>query len=162
MARDASTPRAQAIAAKAQQTLGRKTAEPTPPEPSKNLIAKIVVRSSGQLPESFVDQDWSKSIYPPMPCVRAATPTSPCAAYSIDLDGDGANEILVGSSAMMRLQAYQFSAQGGWRSMGHFETSQCGVDLPNFLDAGRFLLVPAKQKEFEVDGKRLRLQGCAE
>jgi hypothetical protein len=162
LARDTSTPRAQAIAAKAQQALDRKPAAVPKAPSSKDLIAQIVVRPGGQLPESFVTQDWSKSTSPPTVCANVAEPQAPCLAYLIDLDGDGANEVLVGSSRMLRFQAYQFSGQGGWRSIGHFESSQCGVYLSNFLDAGRFQLVPTRHKEIEAGGKRLRLQGCAE
>lgn len=162
LARDTSTPRAKAIAERAQTTLKR-DARTGPVQPSsRDLIAKIVVRPSGRLPDSFISQDWSKSVFAPTGCVRAATAAAPCHAYFLDIDGDGAMEILVGTEMTARYDTYQLSSQGGWNSIGHFDMYQCGVSLPTFLDLGRHQLVPAKQREIEIDGKRLRLQGCAQ
>lgn len=161
LARDKSSPRAQAIAAKAQETLDYNASTPAPPPPpAKDLIAQIVVRPSGKLPESFVNQDWSKGRYAPTECARMATATAPCTAFFVDFEGDGTNEILIGATGAFT--AYQLSPDGRWRWIGYFEAQQCGVYLPNFLEAGRFQFVQPKQRELEIEGQRLRLQGCAE
>lgn len=161
LTRDKSTPRARAIAAQAEAALGRADRSPPQTQP-KDLLAKIIVRPSGQLPESFINQDWSNAVFPPTRCARDATAASPCNAYFLDLDGDGTMEILVGTEMTSRFGAYQLSPQGVWRSIGYFERYQCGANLPSVLDLGQYQLVPAKQREIEVEGKRLRLLGCAE
>lgn len=161
LAHDKSSPRAQAIAAKAQAVLDYNDAvAPPAPPPVKDLIAQIVVRPNGRLPESFVNQDWSASAHPPTECARMAHAAAPCTAFFVDFEGDGVVEILIGATGPF--QAYQISPEGRWRWIGYLEGQQCGLYLPNFLEAGRFQLVQPKQRELEIDGKRLRLQGCAE
>jgi hypothetical protein len=118
------------------------------------------MKPNERLPESFVTQDWSKVVSSPARCVEFASLDEPCKAYLVELSGDGAPEVVLGF--MENMKAYQMSADGVWRVIGHFDTYQCGVDVRGFLDAGGFQALPAKHKEIEMGGKRLRLQGCAE
>jgi hypothetical protein len=162
LARDKSSPRAQAIAEGAQRMLDKGTTETPPPEqdlPAKDLFAKIMVRPTGSLPESFVTQDWSKDAVTPLTCARAAS--AACVAYLIDLDGDGVSEIVLGTANDMELKLFQRMPDGVWRHAGHFEAYQCGLDVKDLLATGRYQLMPPRMKEIEVAGKRLRLQGCA-
>jgi hypothetical protein len=80
----------------------------------------------------------------------------PCVAFLFDLDGDGAAEIMVARP----ICAYQLSPDGTWRFIGRFEG--CTTQAHSLLDAGRFQLVPPKCKELDMQGERLRLQGCPE
>jgi len=166
LARDKSSPRAQAIAAKAEEALKADTQVAAKPLPDKELLAQIVVRPSGKLPDSFTNQDWSMKATPtmlfsPVGCAVNASPAAPCVAYLLDLDGDGVAEILVGN-ADLPLYAFQLSPDGVWGIIGYYTALQCGSHVRSFLDAGRFQLVPSKYKELEMQGKRLRLQGCPE
>lgn len=158
--RDKSTPRAQAISAKAQEALNRDAKTTIPTFSTKELLAKVVVHPQGRLPESFINQDWSKSPSFSTACPYYPARASTCWAYLLDFDGDGVAEVLIGGIG--RFHAYRMSADGIWRSIGHFEAGQCGLHWPNFLELGKFQLVPPQLKELEVAGKRLRLQGCAE
>jgi hypothetical protein len=160
LVRDKSTPRAQVIAAKAQAAL-TDTVPAVPTFSTKELLAKVVVRPQGaRLPENFINQDWSKSPSLSTACPNLPMLASPCSAHLLDFDGDGVAEVLIG--AIGRFHVYRMSADGIWRSIGYFETGQCGVHLPNFLEFGKFQLVSPQLKELEVAGQRLRLQGCAE
>jgi hypothetical protein len=163
LARDKSSPRAQAIAARAQEMLdkGTGTAPPAQDIPAKDLFAKIVVRPMGSLPESFVNQDWANDTVSPLTCARAATASVACAAYLVDLDGDGVVEIVVGTARDAQLTLYQMTAPGVWRRAGYFEPYQCGLDVRDILGTGRYQLAPPRYKEIEIGGNRLRLQGCA-
>jgi hypothetical protein len=162
LARDKSSPRAQAIAERAQRMLDKGTTEAAPPAeeiPAKDLFAKIMVRPSGTLPESFVAQDWSKDAVSPLTCARTAS--AACVAYLIDLDGDGVNEIVLGTANDMQLNLFQLAPGDVWRHGGYFDAYQCGLDVKDLLATGRYQLVPPRLKEIEILGKRLRLQGCA-
>jgi hypothetical protein len=164
LARDKSSPRAQAIAERAQEVLDKGTPGAAPPAqeiPAKDLFAKIVVRPNGALPESFVTQDWSKDAVTPLTCARAASASLACVAYLIDLDGDGAPEVIVGTAQDARLNLYQLTPSGVWRYAGYFDAYQCGFDVRDLLTTGRYQLQPPQQRELEIGGKRLRLQGCA-
>jgi hypothetical protein len=61
-------------------------------------LTRIVVRPSGTLPDSFINQDWSKSSTSPVPCARGTSAARPCVAFPFDLAGDGAAEIMVGAA----------------------------------------------------------------
>jgi hypothetical protein len=166
LARDKSSPRAQAIAAKAEEALKRDAQLAVPQPPASELLARIVVRPSGKLPDSFINQDWSMKATPtmlfsPVGCAANASPASPCVAYLLDLDGDGVAEVLVGNTDLP-LYAFQLSPDGVWRIIGYYNAVQCGSYVRSFLDAGRFQLVPSKYQELEMQGQRLRLQGCPE
>lgn len=164
LARDKSSPRALMIAERAQRMLDQGTMETIPPPealPAKDLFAKIVVRPSGTLPESFITQDWSKASVTPLACARAASDSMTCVAYLVDLDGDGATEIVLGTANDMQLNLYQMTPGDVWRFVGYFEAYQCGLDVKDLLATGRYQLVLPRLREIEVAGKRLRLQGCA-
>lgn len=157
LARDKSTPRAQTIAAKAQEALDL-SARPSAvdPEPA-GLLAQIIVYPKGRgLPESFVKQDWQKESASPLWCARGASPSEPCEAFLIDFDGDGAEEILL--SERFKIGVYRLK-DDVWRWVGYIDPT-CAQVLPA-LREGRFAFVQPALPELEIDGKRVRVQGCA-
>ncbi len=160
LARDKSSPRAQAIAERAQKTLDTGKSGNPPQVPAKDLLAKIVVRPSGSLPESFLNQDWSKDAMTPLACAMAAREAVTCVSYLVDLDGDGTSEVVLGTTNDAQLDVFQIMPDKVWRHVGYFAAYQCGVDMRDLLTQGRYQVVPPRHKEIEFGGKRLRLQGC--
>lgn len=154
LAGDKSNPRAQAIAERAEAALKGQPTTPVEQEiPQKDYMAKIPT-VGGVLPETFTTQDWSRSPEPPKTCAYY-----PCIAYFLDIDGDGQKEVLLKTTA--RFNVYQF-VQERWKFAGHYDLLQCGTDLSNFLERGALQVVPPKIGEINVNGQRLRLQGCPE
>ena len=158
LARDKSSPRAQQIAEKAQASLNQNAPGLAPvEEPSKVLLAKIVVRpQGGKLPESFINQDWSQETPLPTACPSAHLPNiGECRAYMLDIDGDGAAEVVV--NILSELEVYRLK-DGVWRSIGSFPLNPCYVPVAAALESGRFQLVPVKERELEINGIRVHLQ----
>jgi hypothetical protein len=157
LARDQSSARARQIATLAGAALKRENVPQTLPEvPMKEHLAKIVVRpGNGRLPDSFINQEWPNDV--PVTCPRAQPGSGrECVAYLIDFDGDGTNEIVL--DTLTNYQVYRLWSDGQWRNDGFLTLGQCGIDTGNLLASGRYRLAP--MREIDVDGRRLRVQGC--
>lgn len=110
------------------------------------------------LPEGFTDQDWTTTY---LPCVQ--TVDKRCDAYLVDLDGDGAPEVLVAAFSNENLFVFDRGPDGKWSQTGYL--NGCPVDL-KALQAGQAHAVPAEPRsDLEVAGQRLRftplLKGAA-
>jgi hypothetical protein len=128
-----------------------------PPTPI-DLAAKItVVYPKGQsLPESFLQQDWSAAPdrwrYPA--CLTAKLT---CDAMVLDIDGDGAPEVLIFYAPSGFATAYK-QTNGKWSLLGIVTNSNCR-GVREGLSNGKVELVEIKQ--LQVAGQRLFVApGC--
>ena len=116
------------------------------------LAADIKVFPKGKtLPDSFKRQDWSRNGVSGGPCFDSA---EPCEALRIDLDGDGADEILLANDYSARV--YILAGQGEWDAIG-------AIPIPNeqtrlALQEGHFQLVKPRWQDVVVGGRRMRLE----
>ena len=76
-----------------------------------------------------------------------------CEMFLIDLDGDGQDEVLVGS-LRANLDVLAFDKTGGWSQQGTIEPPNCGreEDLWAAMRAGRMGLNPSRWQQIEVNG----------
>lgn len=164
LAADKSNPRAQAIAVKAEAALARERQDPFKPELApRDALAKLPVHPKGaQLPESFLTQDWNGVPYSPVLCANFDMPANTCEAFLADFDADGVAEIMTGNRH--RLNVWRLSREKMWKFIGAIEPDECpgrtGETIVDALRAGRFKTIPPSIADLEVDGNRLRLQGC--
>src|SRR5262249_51042951 len=123
LAAEATGPRAEVIKADATQALAMKsrpqrveTAGFTP----QALSAALTVGPAGsQLPERFLTQDWSKAQEDAGELARCLEAKDQhCDAILVDVDGDGAAEIVVADPRFGRTAVFT-GAAGVWRVMGH-------------------------------------------
>ena len=158
LAKDRSSPLAIAIAQKAEEALKTVKGAPAAATPVEDLLAKIVVYPTGAvLPESFRKQVWSQNSVTPANCVQNAPPNAPCEAYLTDIDGNGTPEVLLYDN--YRINAFRVGADNVWVWVGYYEPTMCGMTLQG-LRAGHVRSVAPAINDLEIDGKRLRLQGC--
>ncbi len=157
LAGDKSSPQAQIIANQAEDALARKVRE-EPEQPPQELLAKIIVYPKGAtLPDSFLKQNWAGVNSSPVGCSRYMTVTSPCEAFFADFDGDGVMEVLIGDRS--RVNVFRLSREQVWIWIGSFDPTRCG-DVFAGLRAGRVRSIPPVINDLEIDGKRVRLEGC--
>jgi len=107
---------------------------PTPTE----IGANITLHTPGaRLPSSLFTQEWAKASTVP-PCLT--TPALSCDAWMLDLDRDGAGEILLVYGTDARWWAAVMKQGGaGWISAASFASPACRGTLAA-LRSGRFLL----------------------
>ncbi|MDZ4738456.1 MAG: DUF4153 domain-containing protein [Alphaproteobacteria bacterium] len=159
---DKSSPRAQAIAAKAEEALAKKVRGVTEQLPQE-LLAQIVVYPKGAtLPDSFLAQNWAGVAYSPVDCARYRSRENRCEAFLTDFDGDTVVEVLTGNGH--RINVWRLSVEKVWTLFGWIDSSYCvqkpGWTMLEALRAGRFKTVAPVINDLEVDGKRVRLQDC--
>ena len=125
LAADKSSPKAQAIAAKAWEALGRKTQNPVKPVLStREQLAQITVYPKGaQLPESFLAQEWADAPNSPHLCPGFAADENRCEAFLADFDGDGLLEVMTGNRN--HINVWRLSSERVWISIGGIEPSRC-------------------------------------
>lgn len=127
------------------------------PETDKPDLSKIVVYPTGaKLPASFVGQDWGSQR---LACVNA---DSNCRALLLDVDGDGADEVLLGGE--ISFEVFKVS-EGRWVRVA--ETSNtCGdVDFDSALKSGQIRMgEPRQRRDLMVGGRPVTLRpvdkGC--
>lgn len=141
--------RKDAIGARAVDTEKQQYPWATPVAAPQTLASRFnVYPAGGVLPEGFIDQDWNTTF---LPCVQAADKR--CDAYLVDLDGDGAPEVLVELSDA-NLMVFGRGSDGKWSQTGNL--NGCPVDL-KALHSGQARAVPAEpHSDLEVNGQRLR------
>jgi hypothetical protein len=108
---------------------------PTPTE----IGANIIVHTQGaRLPSSLLAQDWSGAGQTVPPCLTR--PALSCDAWFLDLDRDGANEILLvhGTDARWWAAVMKQNEQG-WAAAASFASPSCRGTLAS-LRSGRFTL----------------------
>jgi hypothetical protein len=114
--------------------------------------ARAIQARGKPLPADFTTGNVSGSENPFTDCARAE---QDCVAWQRDLDGDGAEEILIVSTREVRV--YRRS-EARWEFAGRLQPAYCAGAMED-LEAGRFTLVNPKPvwREVIVGGVRLRL-----
>jgi hypothetical protein len=141
------------------RTAPKLPSEPAPPSPAE-LAAQITVYPKGAaLPDSFLKQDWTKSNLFYLP--QCLTSAAKCDALLVDIDGDGAPEILVFGAATYQRVALKLMADGAWQAVGRLapECDQAQADLK----AGVITLRDHPFKDVVIGGRQLSIvaPGCA-
>lgn len=134
--------------------------------PSQRAANIAVVHPRGQaLPDSFLQQDWTTEKQWQRPrCLAAAG--ARCQAVLIDLDGDGAVEILLFDLSRHRggltSGAFKAGSDATRTWLGPIPNVHCALVL-DALETGQFRVVEPRMKDIEVNGVRLRVsaeRGC--
>jgi hypothetical protein len=122
------------------------------------LLAKSlnVYPQGAAIPASFLNQDWS---HDPdyQPCLTQITLPGRCDAYVLDIDGDGAPEVMLTQetgSGGLTLDVYKQSS-GRWSEIGQLQ-AVC-PDSVAALRAGQVKVVPRTGVDVELAGRRLML-----
>jgi hypothetical protein len=152
-------PDAASIAEKAAKVLAAKTEYETrpdakPPTPEERAANIAVGWPKDQpLPAAFLQQDWNalRDNWR-HPCL---TTHQKCDAAMLDLDGDGAVEILLGAQHRI-FQVYKETG-GRWIFLGDLVNSAC-PGVRHALLAGEFELVAPAFTDIKAAGARLQLQ----
>jgi hypothetical protein len=129
----------------------------TAPENDKPDFSKVVVYPIGaKLPPSFVSQDEDSQR---LTCMNA---DSGCRALLLDVDGDGAEEVLLGGDTSL---AVFKESEGRWARVAETSTS-CGlVDFDSALKSGQIRMgEPRPRRDLMVGDRALSLEpsdkGC--
>jgi hypothetical protein len=133
----------------------RRTVErPTPEERAANIT--VAWPKDQALPAAFLQQDWNA--LPPDRWRHPGCLTShqKCDAVLLDLDGDGAAEILLSGQPNMAFLVYK-EAGGTWTLLGDLQNSSC-PGVRNALLTGQFELASPAFTEIKAAGARLQLQ----
>jgi hypothetical protein len=156
----AAGPDAQRIAEKAGAVLAAQTPfemstildRPTPAERAANIT--VFYPKEQSLPATFLQQDWlAGSNMPIIPCLMAH---GKCDAVLLDLDGDGAAEILLSVPQYYQSAIVYKETGGKWIYLGSLEMPCKGAW--EALQAGNFELVMPEYKEVSVAGARLEFR----
>jgi hypothetical protein len=156
-------PRATDIAERAERALAQQNryaarspaAPSTPEERAKN----ITVRAGGTaLPEAFLKQDW-RDVPRQWQLPHCLTGARDCDAVMVDLDGDGAPEIVLFSAPSGNATAFKL-VDATWTVLGTLANTGC-AGMRDALRAGQVEAVTPTLKELEVAGNRMRVTtGC--
>ena len=138
---------------------GRPSAPVTAQKRSAN-IAVIYPRDQQILPEAFLQKDWSTTTSPWL-LPQCLLHDVKCEAMLLDLDGDGAAEILLLPAQPGISAAFKMQSDGSWALLGQLQGWQC-VGVREALREGKFEMVTPPLREIEVNGNRIRLSagGC--
>jgi len=136
---------------------GQQAQHPEQQPPAVSLAQRLNVYPKGAaVPASLLSQDWSQDPGQ-QPCFVTLVQPGACDAYVLDIDGDGAPEVLLtpetGAGGVM-LEVYQQSG-GRWRDIG--ELNAVCADSVAALRAGQLKLVPKSGVDVELAGRRLTL-----
>jgi hypothetical protein len=141
---------------------GREAQHPEITPPPTSLAKRVNVYPRGaNLPATLLSQDWSHDSGQP-PCFVDQVPPGGCDAYVVDIDGDGAPEVLLTpetGAAGVALQVYKQSG-GRWNEIGEFY-AVC-ADTVAALRAGQVKLIPRTGVDLELAGRRLTLSPSAD
>jgi hypothetical protein len=129
---------------------------PKPPTPEERAANITVAWPKDQtLPAAFLQQDWNASLQLHPPCL-ITTPDLKCDALMLDLDGDGAAEILLAVVRYGNFHVYKETG-GTWILLGELQNSGC-LGVRDALLAGRFDLAAPAFQDIKAAGATLRLQ----
>jgi hypothetical protein len=130
----------------------------TPESRAANIT---VLQPSGQsLPDRFLAKDWAHDALS-WRLPSCLTANSKCNAFMVDLDDDGAPEILLFGVATSEAAAFKAAADGSWIYLGGIASAECpGV---NAQVRAPLQVVAPRFKEIEVGQNRLRVSTlCAD
>ncbi len=123
--------------------------EPEAPEPETTQpLAGIKVYPAGKTAPESLKAQWVA-----VAGSRCGKEGVTCEMFVIDLDGDGQDEVLVGS-LRANLDVLAFDKAGGWSQQGTIEPTYCGSEeeLWAAMRAGRMTLKPSRWQQIEVNG----------
>jgi hypothetical protein len=132
---------------------GRYSVEPL----DRNGVALNITMAPGRaLPESFLKQDWAaltrdRNDYPW--CFRQQS--EPCEAFLLDIDGDGADEILLVGDALGYPPTVLRYDGNRWIRAGELSKRMACDDLRPLLRSGQFRTLPSRWNDIEIGGLRL-------
>ena len=136
---------------------GQQAQHPDQQPPAVSLAKRLNVYPKGAaVPASLLSQDWSHAAGQ-QPCFVNITAPAGCDAYLLDVDGDGAAEVLLTpetGDAGLTLEVYKQSG-GRWSDIGQIDVV-C-ADSVAALRAGQLKLVPRAGVDVELAGRRLML-----
>jgi hypothetical protein len=116
--------------------------KPSPPPPKNYNMASnfTVYPADTKLPPEFLKQDWSKATSDASIPACLTIAQQSCEAIFADLDGDGANEIIVisGEEPIWWGTVFKKDA-GGWKAVADMPTPHCAGDL-KALETGTYKL----------------------
>jgi len=136
---------------------GQQAQHPDVQPPPTTLAQRLNVYPKGATaPASFLSQDWSQS-QSNEDCFINQVPPGGCDAYVVDIDGDGAPEVLITAdtgAAGVTLEVYK-QIEGRWVRIG--DLNAVCADSVAALRAGQVKLVPRTGVDVELAGRRLSL-----
>ena len=118
-----------------------------------------VVPTGRKLPADFLGLNWAinDKSYTIPDCLQYASAT--CVAHLIDMDADGAPQILIGDEKRMhQLILFKEEKEGGWVSAGTVDIGYGCKDSVQALREGAYRAVPSQFSDLLVGGRRLRVQ----
>ena len=127
------------------------------------VAANVAVHpSDAALPPSFLAQDWSTLIMPNRvastpACLRGVS-TAMCDAWMMDLNGDGAKEIIVLERDIVH--AFRLTDQATWERAGSWSLPANCQAIIGEMVAGRFRTAqpqPSAWPDLEISGVRFRM-----
>lgn len=116
---------------------------------------RLVRPADRAIPQAFLDVDWNEMtrFYLLPSCLLSRQ--IPCDAMFVDVNGDGAPEIILVPESSQRVAVFADGAQG-WSYLGELSNATCpGVRAA--LLAGNFELVAPSVQDLTVQGQRLHL-----
>ncbi len=141
------------IALAAQAGQAKQTPE-VAPKPQVLVQRLRVFPAGAQVPASFLAQDWSKMLHNSyQPCL--SPDGTPCDAYVVDIDGDGAPEVLLTGetgAAGLGFEVFKRDTAGVWTDIGELN-APCAEEVAA-LRAGQVKLVPRTGLDIELAGHR--------
>lgn len=127
---------------------------------AESRMGNIRVLPTGQqLPADFLGLNWEVNdrTYAVPDCLRYAS--AQCVAHLVDMDADGAPEILIGDEKRAtQLFLFKKEKTGTWRSVGTIDIGYACKDSVQELQEGRYRAVLPEFSDLEVSGRRLRVQ----
>ena len=149
------TPRDSQIAGLA--VAGQQAQHPEAQPPAVSLAKRLNVYPRGAtVPASLLSQDWTHDPGQ-QPCFVNQVQPAACDAYVLDVDGDGAPEVLLTpetGAGGVALEVYK-QLGGRWNDVGELR-AEC-PDSVTALRAGQAKLVPRTGVDVELAGRRLML-----
>ncbi len=129
------------------------------PRTEKEIASAFRVHPEGKvLPNSFLKQDWSKSEHYKLSAFNRCF-SQPCDALVRDVDGDGADEIILVEQYGPMLGWYgdiYKEKRGRWTRVGRIVGTLCKGQAEAFLK-GNFSVVPTQFPDLDIDGHRVRV-----
>jgi hypothetical protein len=155
----ANLPDAAYIAWQVDRVLALKGRRETVPATPDDIAQNLTVYPTGRaLPESFLQQDWAGSVTRDAPRCLTTRGEPRCEATMLDLDGDGAPEILVRDYWQSRVVVFKSDADRAWRVAGTLSEQITCSDTWSRLRDGEFERRPAAWPDLQVGDIRLRLE----
>ncbi|HUC66997.1 MAG TPA: DUF4153 domain-containing protein [Stellaceae bacterium] len=161
-------PQAAAIQRGAEQALA--LPEPGRPVPRvaptpEQLVNNIQVFPPGRvLPQSFLHQNWSAAPQPYLLPNCLVSAANRCEAYLLDIDGDGADEVLVADQFPVgSVKVLKQASDGNWRvAATSFSLFMRCDKVRQALRAGEIKLVAPLWRDIEVAGVKLHFDALGQ